>query len=487
MVVGACLLLATVIYPAVMLIIKCFESMPEGAVDTLGASSGGFHLGLFLRSAGLAALGATAACLLAIPGIMLIGLAANVNQIGVVASLIVAPLILPPMVIALGVRSWVGGAGEFRCVLVWALWCWPIAALLIGGAWARRGHRLFEVALLSGGKLTAFRCVLTSVLVRPILGAWMLLFAVFLGDYSVPHACDMIVYATALLSEATSSPYPVGTVIAGLPLLVPMLVAVGAAIVVGRRGTVEVHDDASNTPVRPPRIMVGLVVLLIAASVMVPLYGLIKDIELDSAITLTWQLYRADIIYSLGSALLAGLLIILMGACVVSIAPLRRIAPLVVLAWAVIPGALVGEAVVAAYLPFEGIYSHWMLTVIGCVARFGWMGVLFAYVVVKQSDAASVGAALVDGASPGVATLRVTLANHWPTMSAGVMITAAMSLADVTTTSLVRVPVYSPVSLIMIEKFHRFEDDILAALCILLLVAACPGIAMLSLAWRGNR
>lgn len=488
--VGVCLLAATVAYPAIMLILKCFESIPGGAagsVDAMGISSGGFPMELFFRSAGLAALGATVACLLAIPGIMLIGLAANASQIGFVASLVVAPLILPPMVIALGVRSWLGGAGDFRCILVWALWCWPISALLIGGAWARRGHQLYEVALMSGGRLAALRCVLTSVLVRSILGAWMLLFAVFLGDYSVPHACDIIVYATALLSEATSSPYPNGTVIAGLPLLVPMLIAVGIAYVAGTRGTVDDHDDAVKTSMRPPRIMVVSVLLLIATSVLIPLYGLIKDIELGSAIALTWQLYRADIAYSLATALIAGMLIIWLGTCVAASALLRRFAPLVVLAWAVVPGALVGEAVIAAYLPFEGIYSHWMLTVVGYVARFGWMGVLFAYVVVKQADEASIGAAMVDGATPGLATFRVTLANHWPTLFAGVLISAALSLADVATTSLVRVPVFSPVSLILIEKFHRFEDDILAALCVLLMVAACPGVALLSLAWRGKR
>ncbi len=490
MLIGVCLLAATVLFPAVMLVYKCFGAAPSVATAPMGlaaTSSGGFAWSLFCKSAGLAALGATAAFVLAIPGIVLVGSSANASHFGFVASLIMAPLIIPPMVIALGVRAWVGGISEIRCILVWALWCWPIAALLVGGAWSRRGHQLYEVALLNGSKLGALRTVLTSVLIRPIAGGWLLLFALFLGDYSVPHGCDMIVYATALLSEATSSPYPVGTVIASLPLLIPMLVAIAVAYVVGTRGAADANDESAKTQSQVSIRIVALVFIIVALATLVPVYGLVKDIELGKAIALTWELYRADVAYSIVTALVAGVIIIWMGTCVAASATLRRVAPLLILAWAVIPGALIGEAVVAAYLPFDAVYSHWSLTVIGYVARFGWMGVLFAYVAVKQTDESTVGAAMVDGASPGLAVCRVTLANHWPTMCAGVLIAAAMSLAEVATTSLTRVPMFSPVSLILIEKFHRFEDDILAALCILLLVAAIPGIALLSLAGRWRR
>ncbi len=490
MLVGIALLLATVASPALMLVIKCFEPVPSDAMASINASgdlSGGFASSLFFRSAGLAALGASAACVLALPGIKLIGCTASARQFGLIASLIVAPLIIPPMVIGLGVRSWLRGAGEFRCVLVWALWCWPIVALLVGGAWARRGHQLYEVALIHGSKLKAFASVLGSVLVRPIIGAWMLLFALFLGDYSVPHSCDMIVYATALLSEATSSQYPVATVIASLPLLAPMLMAVVVAYVLGGRGAPGEQEEPAKAQFEVPRITCAIVLAMIAASTLLPTYGLIRDIELAKAIATTWELYRVDVAYSLATAFVAGALIVWMGTCATALAPIRRVAPLIVVIWAVIPGALVGEAVVAAYLPFDGIYSHWMLTVIGYVARFGWMGILLAHVVVRQSDESTMGAAMVDGASTGLATCRVTFANHWPTMCAGVLIAAAMSLAEVATTSLVRVPMFSPVSLVLIEKFHRFEDDVLAALCILLLIVACPGIALLSLASRWGR
>lgn len=490
MIVGIGLLLATVVYPATMLTAKCFESMPEGtttAIDDARDTTGGFASSLFLRSAGLAALGATAACVFALPGIRLVGGTVNARQFGLATSLIIAPLVLPPIVIGLGVRSWIRGVSEIRCVIVWGLWCWPIAALLVGGAWARRGHQLYEVALLHGGKFKAFKSVLGSVLVRPIVGVWMLMFALFLGDYSVPHSCDMIAYATALLSEATSSPYPVATVIAGFPLLAPMLVAVVVAYLVGGRAEASDQDEPAKAQAGFPRVTFALVLAMITVSTLLPTYGLIRNIALIKAIATTWELYRTDIAYSLATAFIAGLMIVWMGICVTAIAPIRRIAPLLVLIWAVVPGALVGQAVVAAYLPIDVIYSHWMLTVVGYVARFGWIGVLLAYVVVKQSDEATMGAAMVDGASTGFATCRVTFANHWPTMCAGVLIATAMSLAEIATTTLVRVPVFSPVSLILIEKFHRFEDDILAAICILLLVVACPGIAIFSLASRWGR
>ncbi|MCH8243344.1 MAG: hypothetical protein IH897_12155 [Planctomycetes bacterium] len=59
-----------------------------------------------------------------------------------------------------------------------------------------------------------------------------------------------------------------------------------------------------------------------------------------------------------------------------------------------------------------------------------------------------------------------------------------MSIADVATSSLVRVPSFSPIALILIEKFHRFEDGMLISLSVWLVGATLPATILLMLALR---
>jgi len=61
-----------------------------------------------------------------------------------------------------------------------------------------------------------------------------------------------------------------------------------------------------------------------------------------------------------------------------------------------------------------------------------------------------------------------------------------LGMTDVATASLVQVPSVRLISLIIIEKFHRFEDDMLISLS-LWLVAAAVGSAVLVAAVRRHQ
>jgi hypothetical protein len=48
----------------------------------------------------------------------------------------------------------------------------------------------------------------------------------------------------------------------------------------------------------------------------------------------------------------------------------------------------------------------------------------------------------------------------------------------------VRVPGFSPIAQVIIEKFHRFEDGMLISLSFWLVAAALPGVVLLIVALR---
>ena len=69
----------------------------------------------------------------------------------------------------------------------------------------------------------------------------------------------------------------------------------------------------------------------------------------------------------------------------------------------------------------------------------------------------------------------------------GACLVAALSLADITAISLVRVPSVGTISLTLIEKMHRFEEGMLVALSLWLASAALPPAALMALALRRRR
>jgi hypothetical protein len=121
------------------------------------------------------------------------------------------------MIYAFGWNRLLPLPGEWACVAVWATWAWPVAALLLGSAWRATGRDRWEAALLVTSRWRAIVDVVFPMLWRPALVCFCVLFAFFLGDYAVPHACGLIVGATELLLAAESAAHPAAVLGAAMP------------------------------------------------------------------------------------------------------------------------------------------------------------------------------------------------------------------------------------------------------------------------------
>jgi len=475
--IGASLFLAALGWPALALFVRALENPPDTAYLS------GFPARLFWYSLGLALSGAVLALLLALPGAFVVarigsraekGARASDTVHGLRLALIAMPLLFPAMVYAFGWDRLLKGPGALRCVGVWASWAWPLPAFVLGSGWQKLGRRRFESALLSTTPFRAFMHAALPMLWRHALACFLVLVAFFLGDYAVPHACGLLVYATELLLAAEASPHPRAALLAALPVA---LTIVGLLIVAGlifRRFPNPDETDDSDVPARVGGF--GWVAPIIAlVCVVVPLVGLMRSVPLVTSVEETVRMYGTEILESLGVALLGGVAAVGMGAALAVIPGVRWIALGWALIWAAIPGALVGQAIIFAYLQIPAVYDHWVILVLGYVARFGWVGIAAAFLARHSAGEAQLDAARSDGASVVTASWRVGLAGNLPTLACAVFVIAALSLSEVATTALVRVPAVNPVSLIMIEKFHRFEDGIMIGICLLLMLAAIPG------------
>jgi len=163
------------------------------------------------------------------------------------------------------------------------------------------------------------------------------------------------------------------------------------------------------------------------------------------------------------------------------------------LVWAValgaLPGALLGESLIAAYNNGVTwwIYDNWPIVGLCYVSRFGWIGVLTGCLVVRQSSPELIDQARTDGATEASILGHIRIPMSWPALLCGAGVAAAMSVADVAASSLVRVPGFTPIAHVIIEKFHRFEDGMLISLSLLLVAATIPPALLLMFALMRSR
>ena len=135
------------VLPAVVLITRCVVAFEP----PVGGFTFSARQGLLLwRSLWLSVVATGLCLLLSLPGAYVIGRVRHLSHQPWIAALLMAQLLCPPMVYAFGWEFLLpaGVPGNARCIGVWALWAWPIPAMLIGAGWSRADPRVHEAALL---------------------------------------------------------------------------------------------------------------------------------------------------------------------------------------------------------------------------------------------------------------------------------------------------------------------------------------------------
>src|SRR5690606_148635 len=153
---------------------------------------------LLAESAALAFAAAVLATLVALPAALVIAAGGGRSPGAVLAATLAAPVLFPPMVYVFGWQSVLHAAGRAMCVAAWVTWIWPLPAAVLAAAWSRRGRALLAAARLDASVGAASWRIVVPVLAAPLALSVLLVWALLLGEYTTPHACGLIVYATDL-------------------------------------------------------------------------------------------------------------------------------------------------------------------------------------------------------------------------------------------------------------------------------------------------
>ncbi len=462
--------LAAFVLPGAALVQACFRATSESAAVVVSWRSAG----LIGKSSLLSAAAVVLCLLLAMPAAVVLAHARRGAGRALFAGAALGCLLCPPMVYSFGWDRLLptGVPGELRCVAIWAAWAWPIPAWLIAAGWRHGGRGAYEAALLC---TTPFRAMLVAtrpLLARHVLLAALILFVLFFGEYGVPHACGLIVYATELLGWAQNSRNPLDTVLPALPGMI--LIALLLAGVAGLwRRTWADPDEATEVVSRGVIMPLAAWIILLLGNAL-PIAALAGKLSSSSAIVLALQTYWRDLLWSLAVCVAAGAACFVMGWATVRHAGTRRW----LIVWTVLagalPGALAGTALVAAYnnSVFGWLYDHWPIVLLSYVGRYAWV-MMLAWAVTSWWHRSELSMqAQVDGADAATAFQHIALPMFAPLLLAAASVVTVLSLSDVAACALVRVPDYNPLAHVIIEKFHRFEDDMLISLSLMLVAGA---------------
>lgn len=473
-------------WPTIALFVQCAG---DARVPQDGFAITARQLGLLWRSLWLAGVGTVLCLLISLPIALVFGRVRRIGRRPMLLALLTTTLLAPPMVYAFGWERILPASFDphLRCIGVWALWAWPIPALILAAGWARVGQAAQEAALMSTSAVGALVRVGLPSIWKHIALAGFILFVLFFNDYGVPHACGLLVYATELLGWAASSPQVIDTLWPAIPglaltfILLLLVLRLGRSIGVGGDAPAQVNHAAAG---RRSGLSATIVYFLICW--VVPMGALIGEVRSLDFMAEAFTIYGSDLAWSVGVATAAAALALLVGLGLTLTPRLAKGAALWALALGLLPGALIGKALVAAYNvgALAWLYDHWPILVVCYLARFGWIGIAAAMVMNATTPDDVIRQARADGAGRWSVLMRVQIPLHWPTLLAGFVVVGVRALADVAASSMVRVPSFSPIAHVLIEKFHRFETEMLVALSLWLVVAAVPAVMLISQAMR---
>ena len=507
---GALVYVGLVAAPLLALLGAALSGLSAGRWDWLAlALPQGRRLGLLAQSFGLAA-GVAA-------GGMFVGLLVALQlwqwRSPVASRLRWAFLLLAPLPPAIHALAWSNLAATFNQFLRhqglaelpfrgWgASWWVQVMALLpIAIGLALVGLESVDSDLVEAGRLLqpdlrSLARVSLPLAAPALLAGGALLFLLSLVDYAIPSLYQVNVYALEIFADFSANNQAGRALILALPLLAATVAAISLAQSRLRPAALD-PSWRQRFPSVPPRwpfwfaILQRLALLILLVQALVPLGSLI-------ALTGSWAQFRAalepagsEIRFSLGVALLTGLLCLIPAAALARSA-LRRgrsgwlwwLAMTVPLA---VPAPLVGIGLIAVWnRPVGvGVYGTWMMPVLAALARFTPLAAVIIAASMRRLNPTLIEAARLLESNRWRTWLLVQLPLLAPGLLAAAGLVICLTLGELGATLLVVPPGQATLTLRIYNFLHYGASDTVAGLSLVLtlLVLFCSGLAALALA-----
>lgn len=448
-------------------------------------------------------------------------------------ALAVAPLVVPPFLVALGWIDLLGPAGRvvralggaaptgpsllatsplytpWACGLLLGAALHPIVLLAVRAALLRVDPASLEAARLARGPAGEARVALAAALPAALAGALLVLVLAVLERATpllVLRGVPVPVQVEEIAIRFATERDPWHAARAALPLVGLVLLAAGLCLLAWRRPASSASAIAPPDPTTPGLRVAGPIacVVLAAPGLLVPLASLALQLaEVSSGsgragagaalaeLRLALRLGGPDALRSAIVGVVTALLVVAVSAMIAW--PLRpagadraraaraiaATAFALALALAVVPPPLVGIAldVLARGAPaLDPLTDGPAIVVLACAVRFLPVGALLLFVALRRTPREHDEAAWLAGrAAP-----RVVLPQVLPTAAAAALVVHVLTVTEYGASAVVEPPGASLLAVFVVNEAHYGAGPALAGLLLLLLVvAAAPPLCLL--------
>lgn len=395
---------------------------------------------------------------------------------------------LQPFGISLPPLSGWGGSG-----LVQVMAFLPLSVGL-----ALLGLETVDPHLIEAGRtLRSDTAVFTRIalpLAAPVIlagGGFVFIFS--LMDFSIPSLFGKNVYALEIFAEHSATGRPAAAFLTALPLL-----ACAALVVYLSQAPLQ---EVSQRPpwgtrpwIRPPDwsgilgALQSLALALVALQLIVPFVGLTAAMGGWSALLHSVVLARREVIFSLGVALAAALLVLPLAypaaAKLARPEKSRRHWWLLTTLPLAVPAPLVGIGLIVAWNRplFGGIYGSAAMPVLAALARFAPLAALLLLAQLRRFDTQLLDAARVFQRSAVDTWLKIRLPMLAPGLLAAACLSFALTLGELGATLIVAPPGKATVTMRLYNLLHYGATDLVAGLCLLMvLVTGAAGLLIVGM------
>ncbi|MCG3132891.1 MAG: hypothetical protein FLDDKLPJ_03758 [Phycisphaerae bacterium] len=472
------------VFPLATLVVRASK---EGWQPAQGWVLSARQAGLFLETLVLTACATALAIVVAVPAAACRARrgAASAITIGMAACMIVSP-----MTVCFGWQHLLklNGApssfGHLGTALIWAGWTWPIPALLLGEAWRRGPREAYEAALLCCSRRQAFVHVALPGMRAALAASALAVGTLLVTEFVVPHAWGLNVYATELLAAAESSSRMSDTVGPAMPVC--LCAWLGVMLVVRmRRRLADEGGAADPSSAGSPSLWMRIGALaVVVLTVIVPVVGAAYRMQSGRWLGEVLRVHGGDLSGSLATAAAASAAAVGIATAGVMSRRFGSAAVPVAVGVGVMPAVLVGEAIICGYGGWSPTQDHWVKLAAGWAARFGWLPVVAALATSARCKEVEE-QAVVDGADASRIAWSLRARRQAPLILACGAAAGALSLGDLATTVQAQVSSFVPISVVLVDKMHKFEDGYVLAISLILALVAAPCVA--GAAWAVRR
>ncbi len=418
---------------------------------------------------------------------------------------LVAPLVVPPYVLALAWTHLAGAAGWptqwtyslTSAAFILGLSFYPLVMLTTEAATRRVDARLEEAALLVASPRRVVMKITLPLVAPMTAAAALVVFVLAVSEFGVPGLLRASVFTTEVFT-AFAALYDFGAATAlSAPLLAAtLLAAIAAAALTGEARLTSRRASRTGLPLRFGRrrlLMETLLLLILVCCVFLPLLALALEAGSPRRIAAALEGSGSAVTNSLAlsaiGATLAVALALLPGYARAR-AKSRRVghlADLLFIALFAAPGTVVGVGLIGLWNRpglAEAVYTSPLIIVIAYLARFAPVAALLLAAGVRQIPVSFEEAAAVAGAGWWRTLARIVLPNLKTSLAAAWVVTFIFAFGEIGATMLVAPPGESTLPVRVYTLIANTPSGNVAALALAQALIALLPLALLALLIR---